>query len=54
MQNVATRSVWQQPSHVPCQFSHKNRSPDPVWNFGFTEPQYSDKFAAEVPYLSHW
>ena len=37
--------------------SHNNRSPSPVWNFGFTDQIYGViliEFAAKVPYLSHW
>ena len=40
--------------------SHKNRSPSPVWNFGFTKAQYSDKVdqiccwsAMSLPSVTH-
>ena len=43
---------------IISQDSHKNQYPGPVCNIGFTAPQYFwqmlIKFAAEVPYLSHW
>ena len=32
---------------------HKNRSPSPVWNFGFTAPQYSDKSWSNLPLKCH-
>ena len=35
------------------QDSHKNQSPDPVCNFGFTEPQYSDKCWSNLPLKCH-
>ena len=39
-------------NHV-SQDSHKNQYPGPVCNFGFTAPQYSDKYWSNLPLKCH-